>query len=222
MKASAPALDLPPAYTLVTLRESGDAHRHAESIAAREGAGTLVWTRRFDLAECAVVLEPELPLTEARHVVFAGQNALAAALSTHAPPEREITFDWPDSVAIDGVGVGGVRLGAPANCAETGVPDWLVLSMMVRTTLVAADDPGFRPLLGALDETGFEDISPADLVASFARHLMRELDLCEHAGMDEAYSRYAARLRTPPDGRPLGEALASASWLDPATGMPRC
>ena len=53
------ALDLPPPYRLVTLRESGDAFAHACAIAGSEGAGTIVWTRRFDLAEFAVVLEPE-------------------------------------------------------------------------------------------------------------------------------------------------------------------
>ena len=40
----------------------GDAFAHATSIAAEQGAGTLVYVGRFDLAEFAVVLEPEEPL----------------------------------------------------------------------------------------------------------------------------------------------------------------
>src|SRR5262249_6144518 len=51
-------LDLPPGYTLVALREHGDAFAHACAIAAKAGAGTLVWVRRYDLVEYAVVLEP--------------------------------------------------------------------------------------------------------------------------------------------------------------------
>jgi hypothetical protein len=61
-----PKLDLPPAFREVTLREAGDAFGHAQKIAAKEGAGTLVWVRRFDIAEFAVVLEPEEPLAAAR------------------------------------------------------------------------------------------------------------------------------------------------------------
>ena len=38
-------LDLPPGYTLVGLREAGDAFAHGCTIAAEAGAGTLIWVR---------------------------------------------------------------------------------------------------------------------------------------------------------------------------------
>src|SRR5882672_7396746 len=91
----APALDLPPPYRLVTLREVGDAFTHATGIAAEQRAGTLVHVGRFDLVEFAVVLEPEEPLWTARRAVYAGLCALADALAVHAPPEKPITFEWP-------------------------------------------------------------------------------------------------------------------------------
>src|ERR687889_668608 len=90
-----PALDLPPPYSLVTLREAGDAFAHACRIAERAGAGTLVWVRRFDLIEFAVVLEPEEPLRSARRAFYCGMNALGDALAAHGPPEREVFFEWP-------------------------------------------------------------------------------------------------------------------------------
>ena len=37
--------------------------------------------------------------------------ALRDALLVHAPPERPITFDWPDVVRVDGGLIGGGRLG---------------------------------------------------------------------------------------------------------------
>ena len=77
----APALDLPPAFRLVTLREVGDAFARAQEIAADEGAGTLVWVGRFDLVEFAVVLEPDEPLRAARRALYAGMAALADALA---------------------------------------------------------------------------------------------------------------------------------------------
>src|SRR5262249_11498800 len=83
---SRPALDLPPPFRLVTLREVGDAFAHATRVAAEEGAGTLVYVGRLDLAEFAVVLEPEEPLKTARRALYAGLTALADALAVHAPP----------------------------------------------------------------------------------------------------------------------------------------
>ena len=70
--SSKPKLDLPPPFRLVTLREVGDSFAHATGVAAQEGAGTLVHVGRFDLAEFAVVLEPEEPLRTARRAVYAG------------------------------------------------------------------------------------------------------------------------------------------------------
>ena len=72
-------LDLPPGFDLITLRESGDAFAHAKSIAGEKGAGTVVHVGRFDLAEFAVVLEPDEPLRTARRALYAGCVALADA-----------------------------------------------------------------------------------------------------------------------------------------------
>src|ERR1700747_1903665 len=107
--SSKPALDLPPPFRLVTLREVGDAFAHAVAVAGEEGAGTLRHVCRFDLAECAVVLEPEEPLRTARRALYAGLVALADALAVHAPPEKPVTFDWPDAVRVNGGLVGGAR-----------------------------------------------------------------------------------------------------------------
>src|SRR5437016_11401422 len=94
--SSKPALDLPPPFHLVTLREVGDAFAHATKVAAEEGAGTLVYVGRFDLAEFAVVLEPEEPLRTARRALYAGLTALADALAVHAPPERPVPCAYPE------------------------------------------------------------------------------------------------------------------------------
>ena len=97
----AAALDLPPPYRLVTLREVGDAFAHATTIAAEAGAGTLVWVGRFDLVEFALVVEPDEPLRVARRTFYAGMAALADALVVHAPPEKLVAFDWPDAILVD-------------------------------------------------------------------------------------------------------------------------
>ena len=106
-KCDARILDLPPPFRLVVLREVGDAFAHACAHAADLGAGTLIFVGRFDLAEFAVVLEPDEPLASARRAFYACMVALGDALAAPAPPEKPIVVEWPDAVYIDGGLVGG-------------------------------------------------------------------------------------------------------------------
>ena len=241
-RLSKSALDLPPPFRLVTLREVGDAFSHAANIAAEEGAGTLVHVGRFDLAEFAVVLEPEEPLKSARRALYAGLVALADALAVHAPPECPITFDWPDAVRVNGGLVGGARLAWPPAADENEQPAWLVFGAMIRTVALGEEEPGLRPLSAALDEEGFDDFVSGGLVESFARHLMVAVDTWQESGFGAVAKNYLARL-APESGvrrdiddngdlllrrmaapmaerRSLVRALGQPSWLDPATGGP--
>src|SRR5262245_32480688 len=147
-----PALDLPPPFRLITLREVGDAFAHARRIAPVEGAGTIVQVGRFDLVEFAVVLEPEEPLSTARRALYAGLCALGDALAVHAPPERPISFDWPDLVRVDGGLVGGARLAWPEDAAENEPPPWLVFGATIRTVAMADSEPGLGQLASALED----------------------------------------------------------------------
>ena len=244
-RSSKPALDLPPPFRLVTLREVGDAFAHAISVAAQEGAGTLVYVGRFDLAEFAVVLEPEEPLKTARRALYAGLAALADALAVHAPPERPITFDWPDAVRVDSGLVGGARLAWPEGADENQPPPWLVFAAMIRTVAMGEEEPGLRPLSAALEDEGFDDLGSGKLVESFARHFMVAIDAWQEQGFGEIAKSYLTRL-APESGlrrdiaengdllarrmaargdeserRSLVRALAEPSWLDPASGGPR-
>lgn len=191
---TAPALDLPPLFRLVTLREVGDAMAHATAIAATEGAGTLVHVGRFDLAEFAVVLEPEEPLWQARRALYAGAAALVDALAVHAPPELPITFDWPDAIRVDGGLVGGVRLEWPIGVREDEPAPWLVFGAMIRTVALGEDEPGLRPLSSALEDEGFDGLGSDRLVESFARHLMNAIDIWQNKGFDEIAKNYLVRL----------------------------
>ena len=237
----APALDLPPAFRAVALREVGDAFAHAKMIAADAGAGTLVHVGRFDLAEFAVVLEPEEPLRTARRALYAGMVALGDALAVHAPPEKPIGFDWPSAVRVDGGLVGGAQLAWPADSDEEATPAWIVFGAMIRTVAVGEHEAGLHPLSAALDAEGFVDLGR--LLGSFARYLMMTVDVWQQDGFAAVARRYLARLaaekgvrrdiddngdlltrrvsKTAVERRSLLSALATPSWLDPATGGPR-
>jgi biotin-(acetyl-CoA carboxylase) ligase len=186
--------DLPPPFRLVMLREVGDAFGHATAIAAEDGAGTLVHVGRFDLAEFAVVLEPEEPLRTARRAIYSGMCALADALAAMAPPEKAITFDWPDAIRVDGGLVGGGRLAWPAPADEDEPPAWLVFGAMIRLVAMGEEEPGLRPLAAALEDEGFNDLDGRALVQSFARHLMVAFDTGQEKGFGEVARTYLSRL----------------------------
>ena len=96
-------MDLPPPFRVIKLREVGDAFVHAQSIAASEVAGTLVYVGRFNVVEFAAVFEPDEPLRLARRAFYAGLNALGDALTANAPPGLPVTFSWPDAIHVDGL-----------------------------------------------------------------------------------------------------------------------
>jgi biotin-(acetyl-CoA carboxylase) ligase len=238
-------LDLPPGYTLVALREVGDAFAHGCSIAAEAGAGTLVWVRRYDLVEFAVVLEPDEPLMSARRAFFAGMNAAADAIAAHCPPEREVSFGWPDAIQFDGGLLGGGRLGWPKDCGEDEVPAWLVFGIILRAADMAHIEEVQAAASVSLLSEGFEMIDTDAIIASFARHLMTAFDRWNERGFEAIARDYLERLpkrkvverrtidlngdllvappagRGPPDRTSLVDALARADWYDPQARGPK-
>ena len=191
--STAEPIQLPPPFTLVRLRESGDAFAHACRIAPESGAGTLVYVGRFDLAEFAVVLEPAEPLSTARRAFYAGMVALTDALRAYAPPAKEVAIGWPDAVRIDGGLVGGGRLGWPASADEDEPPGWLVFGAVIRTVTMT-DDPGVHPLGSALEAEGFGEAGAVQVTESFARHLMRAIDSWQVDGFEGLARDYLSRI----------------------------
>jgi biotin-(acetyl-CoA carboxylase) ligase len=234
------SLELPPPFRLVVLREAGDAFAHACAHAGQLGAGTLVFVGRFDLAEFAVVLEPDEPLAIARLAFYAGMVALGDALAACAPPEKPITIEWPDAIRVDCGLVGGGRLAWPDGCGEAAVPEWLVFGAMIRTVLARGAEAGLHPLATALAEEGFHDASAEPLAEGFARHLMVAIDRLQESGFAALAREYLAKLvpsetrrnigdngdllirhgGAAVESRSLASALCGPSWLDPVTGAP--
>jgi biotin-(acetyl-CoA carboxylase) ligase len=227
----------------VRLRESGDAFTHALDIAEERGAGTLVYVGRFDLAEFAVVMEPNEPLRTARRAFYAGMVALTDALLAYAPPNKPVTIDWPDAIRIDGGLVGGGRLGWPSSAKENEPPRWLVFGAMIRTVSMTDGEPGVHPLASALEQEGFGEAGAVQVTECFARHLMMAIDAWQADGFNSIARDFLGRLsrerqitrridengdllthRTGTDKterHDLVKALGAPSWLDPRLGGPR-
>jgi hypothetical protein len=227
MSRSLRALDLPPPFRLVTLREAGDAFVHACAHAPELGAGALVFVGRFDLAEFAVVLEPEEALVSTRRAFYAGMAALADALSGLAPPETPIGIEWPDRIKVGDGLVGAGRLGWPHPADEEARPDWLVFGAVVRLVSVRIGEV-------SLAGEGFGEVAAERLVEGFARHLMMAIDHWQEGDFAVIAQSYLTRLRPEPGvrraidasgnlriaraGSPvtclsLRPALAAPSWL---------
>jgi biotin-(acetyl-CoA carboxylase) ligase len=225
-------LVLPPPFSAVRLREVGDAFTHAKSVAGELGAGTLVYVGRFDLAEFAVVLEPDETLISSRRVFYAGMTALADALAAHAQPETSIVIDWPDSILVNHGLVGGGRLAWPEDISDNDVSPWLVFGGMIRTVSMTGAEPGLNPLVTALEEEGFTDLMSAHLVESFARHFMVAIDGWQENGFAAVAKPYLERMpresglrRHIDDNGDLlvhraGEAAATRQKLVPRLGQP--
>jgi biotin-(acetyl-CoA carboxylase) ligase len=240
VKSDVRSLELLPPFRPVVLREVGDAFAHACDHAGGLGAGTLVFVGRFDLAEFAVVLEPDEALAVARLIFYAGMVALGDALAACAPPQKLITIEWPDAIRVDcGLVVGG-RLAWPHGSEETAVPEWLVFGAMIRTVSARGAEAGLHPLATALVEEGFHDASAERLAEGFARHLMVAIARWQESGFALLAREYLAKLGpggTRPnlgdngdllirdggavvESRSLVSALRAPSWLDPVTGAP--
>jgi biotin-(acetyl-CoA carboxylase) ligase len=236
-----PALDLPPPFRLVTLREVGDAFAHARTHAAELGAGTLVSVGRFDVAEFALVLEPEEPLAFSWRALYAGMVALTDALAAIAPPGTPIAVEWPDAIRLDGRLVGGGRLAWPDAADDAAPPPWLVFGVMIRMVSMDIDGAGARPLATAPEGEGFGDVGSDQLVESFARHFMRVIDHWREAGFAAIADDYLSRLGRregvrhetgdngdllvrrigkPVERHRLKPKLAVPTWFDPHSGGP--
>jgi hypothetical protein len=239
-----PLPDLPPSYRLIVLRERADAFNHACGLGSQAGAGSLVWVRRFDVVEFAVVLEPEEPLVSARRAFFAGMSALADAVGSACPPDKPVEFAWPGTLLFDRARLGGGQLGWPQNCAEEEVPGWLVFSAMLLASKHGSGEPGLTPDSTSLEDEGC-DFTHEALLESFARNLMRAFHLWNEQGFGPIAEEYLSRLglrrkkdpwasiadngdliiscadRAQNERLALLPALEEAAWLDGVSRRPR-
>jgi biotin-(acetyl-CoA carboxylase) ligase len=239
-------IELPPPFRLVALREAGDAVAHARKHATELGAGTLVSVGRFDVAEFAVVFEPDEPHASSWRVLYAGMVALARAMAAIAPPHKPIAIEWPDAIRVDGGLVGGGRLVVPEDAQAAVPPPWVVFGVVIRLASSPNDDSASPPAPTreetTLEDEGFGDADANRLMEAFARHLMRVIDRWRDDGFAAVAGEYLSyvaaengtqcaiggdghllvrRTGRRPERRGLGARLARPSWLGSHEGERR-
>lgn len=212
-------LTLPSLFRPVPLREGQDAMRAAMLLAPEEGAparsrgaGTLCHLGSPIRVEAAVVLEPEMPLAQARLALQVGANALADALTVLGPPEIPLGFQWPATLLVNRARAGQIRLLAPEGAAEQDTPEWLVLGFECRMAWRDGHEGGLAPDDTALMDEGFDETTPDEIIETWARHLMAGMDEWQARGPRRVAERFLARLAAP------AEEAGLKRGLDPATG----
>jgi BirA family biotin operon repressor/biotin-[acetyl-CoA-carboxylase] ligase len=163
----------PPVYEPIAHRGKDAFHAACRLAARMPRDGALLWSDRQDALDCALVLEPDRPASEALLVAYVAAVALGDALGALTPPVLPITFGWPDRIEANGGSVGGLRLRWAAPHRPDEAPRWLALGVALRIAADWSDDsPGRDVHRTTLQDEGCAELEARDLIEAFARHFL--------------------------------------------------
>jgi len=164
------------------------------SEAARSGAepGMLVWSPSPDRADCAIVLAPEMPLSEALRVAYVTLLAIGDTLGALMPPGVPLVFGWPDRIILNGLAAGGVRFAWAERTQVNEVPGWMVAGIAI---WIAPDDRAGGAATGStsLATEGCGEITAREIVESFSRHFLYWMDRWLEDGFEPVRSAWLSR-----------------------------
>ena len=133
-------------------------------------SGLIVHSLQANRLRAAVVLAPEVPLEQAMAMLPLAGVAFQNALGALAPPEVAVHLEWSGGLRINGASCGGLSVVA-SDTDPAAMPGWLIIGLDL-PLLQLADDPGQQPDVTALYDEGCADVSPVDLLESWARHML--------------------------------------------------
>ena len=202
------APSLPTAYRLVALERAESTNDTAREL-AQGGAedGTLVWAleqtkgrgrQGRDWASppgnlyCSLVLRPDCPLARAPELSFLAALAVGGALGGLVPPLTDLRYKWPNDVLLNERKVSGILLESAAKA--DGTLDFLVLGVGIN---IASSPKDAAFPASSIREEGGEAVEVAEVLESFAKHLMTWVDRWLDEGFTpvrEAWLKRAWRL----------------------------
>lgn len=196
-----PATDMsqptfPPALRGESLPAHADPFLKAQTLAT-QGAdpGLILWSEDVANFRVAVILAPEMPLKQAMGAVYAAQLGFADALGALAPPEVAVHFIWPNRIKVNGAKCGALRYAASTRTGSDE-PDWLVIAIDVPMIPVAALEPGVTPDETTLYDEGCTDLTPAQLIESWSRHMLVWLHHFMDDGMEPLHRGWSGKCDT--------------------------
>lgn len=193
MQLAAPVF--PPLLTGRPVAAGADAFSLARQAAAQglAGAGDAFWSEAVDRLDVAVVLEPEVGLTEAIQAHMALMVAFGDALGALSPPEVAVHYRWPSTILVNGAEVGRARLASPDALAGSAVPPWLVAGLEIAIKRPDLAEPGLDPSHTSLWEEGCGNLDRTRLVESVSRHFLAWIDTWQSEGVRPVVEAWLAR-----------------------------
>ncbi|WP_170374924.1 biotin/lipoate--protein ligase family protein [Ruegeria atlantica] len=192
----------PPLLTGHPVQGGEDPFDRAQAMAALGcDAGTVVYNIQADRLRVAIVFAPEVPLQDAMAMLPLCAVGFQNALGALAPPEVAVHLGWDGLICVNGAKCGMFRTAASGR--DPGQePDWLVVSWEL-ALLQTGDDPGKTPDVTALYDEGCADVSAAQLVESWSRHMLTWLNRWQEDGNAPLHGEWMGLLRGV--GEPYGE-----------------
>lgn len=170
----ADTLAIPPVYDLVRVSAYSDAEAQARRLVAEGAAdGTLVWSERENVFDCAVVLSAEGSLADTLQLVPVAQLAVTEALAAAIDPGVKVAFRWPDIIDANDRPVGRIALVVPPGCGRRDTPDWIILAVKVAIMGTAEEIFGTGRETTSLHFERCLNVTSEDILVSFCRHLLR-------------------------------------------------
>lgn len=176
--------------------------------AGTASAGDVLWSRRRDRLDCAVVFEPDVVTAQALQVVLVAMVAFGDAIGAVAPPEVGIGYRWPNILLANAGVLGTVNTAVSPELDRDGAPHWMVVGLDV--ALKAAPDapePGHDAVRTTLWDEGCGALDNIQALEAFARHLLAWLHDWQVDGFAAARKSWLAR--GPRPGDPVSVACGS-------------
>jgi len=183
----------PPIYRAYAITADLDPFDRAVEMAEQgTEAGTLIWSTRQDVFECAVVLAPENSLEDSLPVVLAASLGLGDALGTLIPPVTAVTFGWPDRIEINGGIAGQIRLVISETPNPTAIPDWLMVGFSLANSGHWRQAGKGGQHATTLVEEGCQ-VDLLDLLESFSRHFLAWINRWQGDGVQPVQQAWMSR-----------------------------
>jgi len=190
----------PPLLTGHGVNAPVDPFSHAVAGARADtlGAGDLVWAKRVDRFDCAIVLEPDVPGDQVAQMHYTAMVALADSLGALAPPEVGVHYRWPGTILVNGARAGEARFARDAATGPDGAPRWAVVGVALdifdrEPYAGGPHEAGERPNETTLFEEGCGELDRTPLLESFARHFLAWVDRWAEEGFRPVHDLWAGR-----------------------------
>jgi len=151
-------------------------------------AGTILYDAAPDRLRAAIVLAPEVPLSDAAAMLPLTGVAVQNALGALGPSELAVHLGWDGAIRVNGGLCGAVR-GATDTQDADAEPGWLVTGfelVFARANLAGGDTPDETDLMSE----GCGDLTPVDLLESWSRHLLNGISRWEEDGMGPLHGEW--------------------------------